>query len=94
MNFHIPNSYILCEPHFTGVCPGTTDVNRTIFQRCTWFLWTLSYSGDDKIDKDIRNILFNFTKVVGAAYTTKQVVLDNWEALKLLQADQGRPCRR
>lgn len=56
------------------------------------YLVLMSYSGDDKIDKGVRNILFNLTKVIGAAYTTKQVVLDNWEALnsyKLTKADHA-----
>lgn len=55
------------------------------------YLVLTSYSGDDKIGKGVRNIIFNLTKFVGAAYTAKQVVLDNWEALnsyKLTKAGQ------
>lgn len=47
--------------------------------------------GDDKIGKGVRNVLFNLTEVIGAAYTTEQVVLDNWEAVnsyKLTKAGQ------
>lgn len=45
-------------------------------------LCTLSYSGDDKIGKGVRNIFLNLAKVVGDIYyTTKQVAVESQKIL-------------